>query len=415
MNLKRKKTVLSKEKEKYCLEEVKTYLSELETMPKLSVKEKNELFERLYKGDLSVKEILIKSHLKLVVHVAKKNVGRGLDFADLIQEGFFGLIKAIDNYDLSRNDNFTFFATSVIYDYMTRAISCKSRNIRLPEAFYKKTIKYRTKIIELEGHLDKKILNEKVAEYLNISIDSIKRIENFKDDTISLEDIRKRGYEEQIEALKYTTLEDEMLDLVMRSDVRYVLENVNLTTKELEVLYYRFGFYANIPLSLYEVSKKMNLSRERVRQLELQALTKIRKSDLIDKLKDYALDQKTAVINLETCLEEDNNKKEIEKNKRKEKIDEIVLKVRIKTIYQYFSNYSKKSIDLMLLQLEEEEKELIKLRYGEDLNTPPLTKLTKEQSYAYYCILVPKMKKILSSLDYQQTEDNKCYGYDILE
>lgn len=383
---------------------VKIYLREIGKIPLLSLEEERKLAQRISQGDSYAKEIFIESNLKLVVSIARIYIGRGLSFLDLIQEGNLGLMTAVDKYDVNRGLKFSNYATHWIRQAITRAIADKGRNVRIPVYMYEKIGAYKKAITNLEVRLNRQPTINEIANEMGLSISEVTKLHKLQSDTVSMNTLISDDEDTELEnfiPVSEETPEDVAIVGTMQFQVRKLLENCNLKPMEIEVLILRFGFNDNEPMTLEEVGKKFNITRERVRQIESKAFMKIRISKHIKALAEYMQNPDKSLENIEIFREKyretgNSNKtflKEDGLTKRKEK-EEMS---KLQTIYQYFKDYTKEQVDAMLEKLTEEEKELITARYGEDLNNPTPGKLSKEQTNKFYRSLVPMMRRLLSN------------------
>ncbi|MBQ8798015.1 MAG: RNA polymerase sigma factor RpoD [Lachnospiraceae bacterium] len=270
---------------------VKQYLKEIGNYPLLSITEEIELAKRIENGDEHAKKILAESNLRLVVSIAKRYVGRGLSFLDLIQEGNLGLIKAVDKFDYNKGYKFSTYATWWIRQAITRSIADQSRTIRIPvhmSEVINKTYRVSRTLLqelgreptehELSLALDMPI--EKVREILKISADPISLDTPIGEEDDShlgdfIKDERIMGPEE---AASYSVLQDQITTLLD-----------TLTERERRVLMLRFGLKDGKSRTLEEVGKEFNVTRERIRQIEAKALRKLRHPSRARMLKGFDL------------------------------------------------------------------------------------------------------------------------------
>ena len=257
---------------------VKQYLKEIGNYPLLSITEEIELAKKIENGDEHAKKILAESNLRLVVSIAKRYVGRGLSFLDLIQEGNLGLIKAVDKFDYNKGYKFSTYATWWIRQAITRSIADQSRTIRIPvhmsEVINKTYRVSRTLLQELGREPTEQELSvaldmpiERVREILKISADPISLDTPIGEEDDShlgdfIKDERILGPEE---AASYAVLQDQISTLLD-----------TLTERERRVLMLRFGLKDGKSRTLEEVGKEFNVTRERIRQIEAKALRKLR-------------------------------------------------------------------------------------------------------------------------------------------
>ncbi len=387
------------------IDTVGMYLREIGKRPLLSMEQERELAIRIAEGDSKAKNLFIESNLKLVVSIAKKYKGRGLSFLDLIQEGNIGLMTAVDRYDVNKGYKFSTYAHHWIRLAINRAIADKGRNIRIPVYMQEKIKSYKKAVTKMADKLGRFPTINEIANEIGLSIPEVIKLYKLQGDTISLNFLVGDEEDAELEdfiASSEESPEDIALDETMPLQVRSLFEKCNLKPREIDVLLLRYGFNNQDPMTLEEVGKKYHLTRERVRQIEARALMKIRRSRHIQGLEAYTTYPEQSLQNIkefrEKYVERKNQYKTFLKddNRTKERNSEKKMP-RLKTIYERFGNYTKEQVDEMLTKLNEEEKAIVTIRYGEDLNNPTSTKLNKEQTYKFYNLLVPKMKRLLSN------------------
>ena len=270
---------------------IRLYLREISRAPLLTAEEEVELAKRIEQGDMEALQRFVRSNLRLVVSIAKRYVGRGLSLLDLIQEGNIGLMRAVQKYDWRRGYRFSTYATWWIRQAITRAIADQGRTIRLPVHMTDSITRYRKTVAQLTQELGRPPQPEEVAEAMSVAPEKVEQIIQAAQRTISLE--KPIGEEDE------TSLGDVIADEVtkgpeevaaesmLRRDVAQVLES--LSPRERLVLQLRFGLGNGSPHTLAEVGAQLNISRERVRQLENEALRKLRRTGS-QRLAAYATD-----------------------------------------------------------------------------------------------------------------------------
>lgn len=268
---------------------INIYLKEIGKTELLSASEEVELAKRIELGDEDAKNILIECNLRLVVSVAKKYVGKGLNFLDLIQEGNIGLIKAVDKYDYKKGYRFSTYATWWIKQAVTRAISDQSRTIRIPVHMNDVIVKMVKSKKELEQKLDREPSEEEIAHYSGISIDKIKRVYNVCQDPISLEtpigDNDDTTLGNFIADDKYTP-EDKVAKILLTDILANLLST--LSPREERIVRLRYGLVGDGQIrTLEEIGREFNLTRERIRQIEARAIRKLRNPLKSRKLQGY--------------------------------------------------------------------------------------------------------------------------------
>ena len=268
---------------------VKVYLKEIGRVPLLSAEEEVELAIRMSQGDVAAKKRLSEANLRLVVSIAKRYVGRGMQFLDLIQEGNLGLIKAVEKFDHTKGFKFSTYATWWIRQAITRAIADQARTIRIPVHMVEtinKVIRVSRQLLQELGHDPSP--NEIAAE-MNMPVDKVREILKIAQEPVSLETpigeeedshlgdfIPDEGASEPSEAASFTLLKEQLMDVLS-----------TLTPREEKVLKLRFGIEDGRTRTLEEVGKEFNVTRERIRQIEAKALRKLRHPSRSKKLKDF--------------------------------------------------------------------------------------------------------------------------------
>ena len=378
-----------------------SYLKEIREKPVLSPEREKELARKIAEGDTEAKKIFIECNLKLVISIAKKYLNRGLSFADLIQEGNLGLMTAVDRYDVEKGYKFSTYATHWIKQSIRRALTNISRNIRVPSHIYERLMQFNKISNELEAKLNRKPTTEELANQMRLSKSEIIELQKLQIDTLSLNYLIKEDEDTELENFIPTSadnLEEQIVTKSLRKEVKELLEKCDLKEQEIEVLMLRNGFNNNEPMTLDQIGVIYNVTRERIRQIEAKALMKIRRSRYIKELADYMENPDKSLENIEEFREKytdlsNKNKAFLSNRKQTEKEKDKMKK--IQTIYELFNQYTKEQVNEMLQSLTEDEKELILFRYGNDLNNPTTVKLTKEQNYKFYGLLVPKMRRLL--------------------
>ena len=268
---------------------VKMYLKDIGKVPLLSADEEIELAQKMQNGDEAAKKRLSEANLRLVVSIAKRYVGRGMLFLDLIQEGNLGLMKAVEKFDYQKGFKFSTYATWWIRQAITRAIADQARTIRIPVHMVE-TINRLTRASRiLLQQLGREPTPEEIAEELNMPEDRVREIQKIAQDPVSLE--TPIGEEEDshlgdfIEDDRATTPSDSVAFTMLKEQLLGVLDT--LTPREEKVLRLRYGIDDGKPRTLEEVGKEFNVTRERIRQIEAKALRKLRHPSRSKKLKDF--------------------------------------------------------------------------------------------------------------------------------
>lgn len=268
---------------------VKMYLKEIGKVDLLDAEEEISLAKRMSEGDEEAKKRLAEANLRLVVSIAKRYVGRGMLFLDLIQEGNLGLIKAVDKFDYSKGYKFSTYATWWIRQAITRAIADQARTIRIPVHMVETINKLVRISRQLVQELGREPTTEELAKELNLSVEKVREISKISQEPVSLE--TPIGEEEDSHLGDFIPDDDapapsEVASFVM---LKEQLDDVlkTLTPREAKVLRLRFGLEDGRPRTLEEVGKEFDVTRERIRQIEAKALRKLRHPSRSKKLKDY--------------------------------------------------------------------------------------------------------------------------------
>ena len=268
---------------------VRMYLKEIGQIPLLSAEEELELAKRMSEGDESAKEKLAEANLRLVVSIAKRYAGRGMQLLDLIQEGNLGLIKAVDKFDYQKGYKFSTYATWWIRQAITRAIADQARTIRIPVHMVETMNRVIRTSRQLLQDLGREPKPEEIARELNMPVDKVRDILKISQEPVSLE--TPVGEEEDshlgdfikddhvpvpVDAATFKILQEQLVEVLS-----------TLTEREQKVLRLRFGLDDGRARTLEEVGKEFNVTRERIRQIEAKALRKLRHPSRSRKLKDY--------------------------------------------------------------------------------------------------------------------------------
>lgn len=268
---------------------VRMYLKEIGKVPLLSGDDEIDLAKRMALGDKEAKKRLAEANLRLVVSIAKRYVGRGMQFLDLIQEGNLGLIKAVDKFDYTKGYKFSTYATWWIRQAITRSIADQSRTIRIPVHMVETINRLVRTSRSLVQELGREPTPDEIAEHMEIPVERVREIMKISQEPVSLE--TPIGEEEDshlgdfiqddhmvvpADAAAFTLLHEQLVE---------VLDT--LTVREQQVLRLRFGLDDGRPRTLEEVGRQFNVTRERIRQIEAKALRKLRHPSRSKKLRDY--------------------------------------------------------------------------------------------------------------------------------
>ena len=268
---------------------VRMYLKEIGKVPLLSSDEEIELAKKIELGDEEAKKKLAESNLRLVVSIAKRYAGRGMQLLDLIQEGNLGLIKAVEKFDYRKGYKFSTYATWWIRQAITRAIADQARTIRIPVHMVETINRLVRTQRQLVQKLGREATPEELAKELDMPVERVREIMKISQDPVSLETpigeeedshlgdfIQDNNVEVPADAATYTLLHEQLMDVLS-----------TLTEREQKVLRLRFGLDDGRPRTLEEVGRQFNVTRERIRQIEAKALRKLRHPSRSKILKDY--------------------------------------------------------------------------------------------------------------------------------
>ena len=268
---------------------VRMYVKEIGKVPLLSPDEEIELAKKIELGDEAAKKKLAEANLRLVVSIAKRYVGRGMQLLDLIQEGNLGLIKAVEKFDYRKGYKFSTYATWWIRQAITRAIADQARTIRIPVHMVETINRLVRTQRQLVQKLGREATPEELAKELDMPVDRVREIMKISQDPVSLETpigeeedshlgdfIQDDNVEVPADAATYTLLHEQLMEVLS-----------TLTEREQKVLRLRFGLDDGRPRTLEEVGRQFNVTRERIRQIEAKALRKLRHPSRSKVLKDY--------------------------------------------------------------------------------------------------------------------------------
>ena len=268
---------------------VRLYLKEIGRVPLLSSEREHELAQLMADGDVEAKKALVEANLRLVVSIAKRYVGRGMFFLDLIQEGNLGLMKAVDKFDYTKGYKFSTYATWWIRQAITRAIADQARTIRIPVHMVETIHKVSRYSRQMLQELGREATAEEIGEKMGMSADKVREIMKIAQDPVSLE--TPIGEEEDSHLGDFIQDEDTPApaDAASQTILREVIERElhTLTPREEHVIKLRFGLYDGRTRTLEEVGKEFNITRERIRQIEAKALRKLRHPSRARHLKGF--------------------------------------------------------------------------------------------------------------------------------
>ena len=271
---------------------VRMYLREIGKIPLLTQEEELDLAKRAMDGDKKAKDKLAEANMRLVVSIAKRYGGRGLDFLDLIQEGNTGLLRAVEKFDPDKGFKFSTYATWWIRQAITRAIADQARTIRIPVHMVETINKVLRTTRRLTQELNREPTNEEIAEAMGMDVDKIEYVMRIKQDIASLDaSVGRDGDDEEsvlgdfVEDSERDSPEDATANQILKEQIAEIL--TTLSEREQKIIRLRFGIGGGRPHTLEEVGNEFSVTRERIRQIEAKALSKLRKHKQTKKLHGY--------------------------------------------------------------------------------------------------------------------------------
>ena len=356
--------------------------------PLLTKEEEKSLFTRMNHGDLEAKKIIIESNLRLVVSIAKRYKGLGLEFLDLIQEGNIGLIEAVERFDVTKNNKFSTYATWWIRKEVSRSIKFQGKTIRLPVNLCEQISNYYKANKELTDKLKRNPTIEELAAKLNTSVAEVNRLIQYDEDIASLNT--------PVSEDKCTNLEDlieekdkDMESLFLDTERKLLIENLfrecQLNEREIMILKLRFGFLDNNEYTLAEVASIMGVSIEAIRQNQNKIL-EIRKSDYAFNLIDYLDNPKQAKEKL--INNQETRRKSNKKKRRPMKSTD--------NLYLYFDDYASDDVTKVLTEIPLRHQEILHAKYGENFQKSDLNSdIPSNYKELLYGSILPGMRKRL--------------------
>lgn len=271
---------------------VRLYLREIGKIPLLTAEEEADLAQRIVKGDKKAKDKMVESNMRLVVSIAKRYGGRGLDFLDLIQEGNTGLLRAVEKFDPDKGFKFSTYATWWVRQAITRAIADQARTIRIPVHMVETINKVLRTSRKLTSELNREPTNAEIAKELDMDPDKIDYVMRIKQDIASLDaSVGREGDDEDsvlgdfVEDEERVSPEDSAANQILKEQLSEII--ATLTDREQKIIRLRFGIGGGRPHTLEEVGAEFDVTRERIRQIEAKALSKLRKNKDTKKLHEY--------------------------------------------------------------------------------------------------------------------------------
>lgn len=271
---------------------VRLYLREIGKIPLLTPEEEADLAQKIVKGDKKAKDKMVESNMRLVVSIAKRYGGRGLDFLDLIQEGNTGLLRAVEKFDPEKGFKFSTYATWWVRQAITRAIADQARTIRIPVHMVETINKVLRTTRKLTSELNREPTTEEIASELHMEPEKVDYVMRIKQDIASLDaSVSRDGDDEDsvlgdfVEDEERASPEDTAANQILKEQLSEIIST--LTDREQKIIRLRFGIGGGRPHTLEEVGAEFDVTRERIRQIEAKALSKLRKNKDTKKLHEY--------------------------------------------------------------------------------------------------------------------------------
>ena len=271
---------------------VRLYLREIGKIPLLSTDEEAELAKKIAEGDKKAKDKMVEANMRLVVSIAKRYSGRGLDFLDLIQEGNTGLLRAVEKFDPEKGFKFSTYATWWIRQASTRAIADQARTIRIPVHMVETINKVLRTTRKLTTELNREPTTAEIAKELDMEVDKVEYVMRIKQDIASLDaSVGRDGDDEDsvlgdfVEDEERVSPEDSAANQILKEQLATIIST--LSDREQKIIKMRFGIGGERPHTLEEVGYEFSVTRERIRQIEAKALSKLRKHKDTKKLHEY--------------------------------------------------------------------------------------------------------------------------------
>ena len=271
---------------------VRLYLREIGKIPLLTPDEEQELAKKIVEGDKKAKDKMVEANMRLVVSIAKRYSGRGLDFLDLIQEGKTGLLRAVEKFDPEKGFKFSTYATWWIRQAITRAIADQARTIRIPVHMVETINKVLRTTRKLTTELNHEPTTEEIAKELDMDVDKVEYVMRIKQDIASLDaSVGRDGDDEDsvlgdfVEDEERISPEDSAATQILKEQLASIISS--LSDREQKIIKMRFGIGGERPHTLEEVGSEFSVTRERIRQIEAKALSKLRKHKDTKKLHEY--------------------------------------------------------------------------------------------------------------------------------
>jgi RNA polymerase primary sigma factor len=381
------------------------YKKDVNNYPLLTPLQELELARKMRDGDKEAKDLFICSNLRLAMSIACKyrRGSHNMALADLIQEGNVGLMMAAEKYNPDKGYKFSTYATHWIRRSIINGILNKSKTVRIPINKYNQVGNFKRVYQTMSKELNKEPTMEEVAKRMKLDEKTVLELYNLSQDPLSLNETY--GDEQDIELGDMIpdgkgNVDDVIIRKSLSNEMLNLFDAAGLDYREQYIIIKRYGLLDNCSMTLEEIGDEFNMSRERIRQLEARAISKLRNSKDIKKFSVY-MDN---VSRSENNIDKYRDNYFQENGRYKKFLSSYTFKgkqgtnksIQTQNIYELLGGYPKILIDSTIKKLTDEEKQLITLRYGNDLEHPTTSNLSDEQSYIFYSKLIPKLKRKLS-------------------
>ncbi len=383
---------------------ISEYFKDIGNLRSYNKDEELDLIYKAQKGDNESRNRIIEGNLKLVISIAKRYINKGTPFEDLIQEGNFGLIKAIEKYDESKGAKFSTYASWWIHQMIGRSIANKSKTIRLPVYLHDRINKYKKTYWILCKKLNREPTNEEIAKELEIPIEMVEEITVYLVPLSSLNDYVSEDEDTELQDMikdPKIEVEKSVIEDVLKDEILNLFDSGLLTQRQINVLKLRYGFDGNTPMTLEEIGKMYNISRERVRQIESNAFKRLITTKKIFKFVDYMDSPKDAFENLMKKYKEYSILKGNEHLAKEEftlNEDGTIQSRKLKTIYDSFPLSTTFKVNTAFSKLRLIDQFFLLYRFGGSLSKPVFHDLTENQMKYYDEVLFPKILYLVRNL-----------------